>query len=145
MGQREHIGTFGGKPETGLPSHTGRMPRDRDIETDETTALIASNKVEGTAVYDRAGERLGSIHNFMVDKRSGQVDYAVLTFGGFLGMGGNYYPLPWDMLDYDTDLGGYRVDLDENRLKNAPSYSSEEPDFDETYSRSVYGYYGMPY
>ena len=71
-------------------------------ETDETDRLIASNKVEGTAVYNRQGERLGSIYNFMVDKRSGQVEYAVLSFGGFLGIGEDYYPLPWKALTYDT-------------------------------------------
>jgi hypothetical protein len=59
-----------------------------------TDRLIASNKVEGTAVYDRKGERLGSVYNFMVDKRSGQVAYAVMSFGGFLGVGGSYHPLP---------------------------------------------------
>ena len=63
-------------------------------ETDETDRLIASNKVEGTAVSNRQGERLGSVYNFMVDKRSGHVEYAVLSFGGFLGIGDSYYPLP---------------------------------------------------
>lgn len=119
----------------------------RDVPMDETTTLIASNKVEGTAVYDRDGERLGSIYNFMVDKRRGRVEYAVLTFGGFLGMGGTYYPIPWDMLDYDTGLGGYKVDMDEDDLENAPSYRrGNEPDYDdEGYGRFVYGYYGVPY
>ena len=74
--------------------------------TDETDRLIASNKVEGTAVYDPQGERLGSIYNFMVDKRSGRAEYAVLSFGGFLGIGDDYYPLPWQSLNYDTGLGG---------------------------------------
>ena len=61
------------------------MP-DTDIHTDETHRLIASNKVEGTAVYNREGERLGSVHHFMVDKRSGQAEYAVLSFGGLFGL-----------------------------------------------------------
>jgi hypothetical protein len=61
---------------------------------DETGDLIASNKVEGTAVYNRQGERLGTVHNFMVNKRSGQVAYAVMSFGGFLGIGESYHPLP---------------------------------------------------
>jgi uncharacterized protein YrrD len=62
--------------------------------TDETDRLIASNKVEGTAVYDRDGNKLGSVYNFMVDKQSGQVEYAALSFGGFLGVGTDYHPLP---------------------------------------------------
>ena len=88
-----------------------------DVEADETSRLIASNKVEGTAVYNREGERLGSVYNFMVDKMSGQVAYAVMSFGGFLGIGDSYHPLPWKNLHYDTTAGGYVVDLDRWRSK----------------------------
>jgi len=117
-----------------------------DIETDETTRLIASNKVEGTTVYNQQGEKLGSVHNFMVDKRSGKVEYAVLTFGGLFGLGGDYYPLPWDMLNYDTSQGGYVVNLDKSALEKAPRYSGgSEPTFDRNYGREVYGYYGVNY
>jgi sporulation protein YlmC with PRC-barrel domain len=113
-------------------------------ETDETDRLISSNKVEGTAVYNRQGERLGSIYNFMVDKRSGQVEYAVLSFGGFLGIGDSYYPLPWKSLKYDTGQGGYVVDLDKDRLQGAPSYSrGEAPDWSNPgYGRQIDDYYG---
>lgn len=117
-----------------------------DIATDETTSLIASNKVEGTAVYNREGDRLGSIYNFMVDKTSGNVQYAVLSFGGFLGVGQDYYPLPWSMLTYDTDQGGYVVDLDKSRIQDAPRYSpTEEPVYDREYGRRVHDYYGATY
>lgn len=116
------------------------------LAIDETRTLISSSKVEGTAVYDRDGSRMGTIHNFMVNKRSGRVDYAVLSFGGFLGMGTRYYPLPWDMLEYDTSQGGYAVDMDEDDLEEAPSFrSGEEPDFSDRYGEYVYGYYGMRY
>ena len=119
---------------------------DNDIATDETTRLIASNKVEGTAVYNRQGEKLGSIYNFMVDKVTGQVDYAVLTFGGLFGMGGDYYPLPWDVLTYDTEKGGYVVNLDKSVLENAPHYRGDnEPSYDREYGRQVYGYYSVEY
>jgi hypothetical protein len=102
------------------------------VATDETDRLIASNKVEGTAVYNRKGERLGEVYNFMVDKRSGQVAYAVMSFGGFLGMGQSHHPLPWKVLTYDTGLGGYVVDLDRDRLQNAPSYvASETPNWSD--------------
>lgn len=114
------------------------------IAIEETHRLIGSDKVEGTAVYDRDGERIGTIHNFMVDKRAGKVEYAVMSFGGFFGMGQTYYPLPWQMLDYDTDLGGFRVEMDEEDLDHAPSFrAGGEPDFDDQYSRQVYGYYGF--
>jgi PRC-barrel domain len=114
------------------------------VATDETDRLIASDKVEGTAVYNRQGERLGSVHNFMVDKRSGQVEYAVMSFGGFLGMGGSYHPLPWKALTYDTNQGGYVVDLDKDKLKGAPSYSTGEAQSwgDPAYGRRIDDYYG---
>src|SRR4051812_19880543 len=113
------------------------------VATDETDRLIASNKVEGTAVYDRQGERLGSVHNFMVDKRSGQVAYAVMSFGGFLGMGAGYHPLPWKALTYDTGKGGYVVDIDKDRLRGGPSFAeSEAPKWgDQAYGRQIDDYY----
>jgi len=114
--------------------------------TDETNRLIASNKVEGTAVYDRDRNKLGSVYNFMVDKRSGQVEYAVMSFGGFLGIGDDYHPLPWDQLTYDTDQGGYVVSLSREQLEGGPRYrGGEEPTFNRDYGREVYGYYGSPY
>ena len=100
-------------------------PAPAPVATDETDRLIASDKVEGTAVYNRQGERLGSVYNFMVDKRSGQVEYAVMSFGGFLGIGDSYHPLPWKALTYDTGQGGYVVDLDKDRLQGAPSYAGQ--------------------
>jgi hypothetical protein len=120
--------------------------RDDILERDETTNLIASNKVEGTAVYNRSGEKLGTVSHFMVGKRNGRVEYAVMSFGGLFGMGANFHPLPWDVLDYDTDKGGYVVDLDKDRLEGAPSYAREqEPSWDRDYGTRVYGYYGLSY
>jgi hypothetical protein len=117
-----------------------------DTERDETDRLIASNKVEGTAVYNRKGEKLGTVDNFMVDKRSGKVEYAIMSFGGFLGMGDSYHPLPWSVLNYDTRQGGYVVDLDKRVLQEAPSYTpGHEPRYDRAYGRQVYGYYRVPY
>ena len=113
---------------------------------DETHRLIASNRVEGTAVYNRQGEKLGTVDKFMVDKRSGKVEYAVMSFGGFLGMGDSYHPLPWNVLKYDTNQGGYVVDLDKQILQEAPSYKEgEEPPYDEAYGKRVHGYYRVPY
>jgi hypothetical protein len=114
------------------------------IATDETAALIASDKVEGTEVYNRAGEHLGSIYNLMIDKRSGQVRYAVMSFGGFLGIGSAYHPLPWSALTYDVGQGGYVVDADKDRLRGAPSYTADRaPDWgDVGYGRSIDTYWG---
>jgi len=116
------------------------------LPIDETSQLIASNKVEGTPVYGRGGDRLGSIYNFMVDKRSGQVEYAVMSYGGFLGIGQRYYPLPWRILSYDTREGGYRIDMSERDLERAPSFGREdEPRFSREYGRRVRDWYGLDY
>lgn len=119
---------------------------ERRVATDETDRLIASNKVEGTRVYDRRGNRLGTIYNFMVDKRSGRVEYAVLSFGGFLGMGERHYPLPWNQLTYDERQGGYVVDITERDLERAPSHrAGEQPRFDRGYSSDINRFYGIGY
>lgn len=89
---------------------------------------------------------LGSIYNFMVHKRSGRVEYAVLQFGGFLGLGSDYCPLPWDVLTYETHQRGYVVNLDKSLLERAPCYSPDkESAFDRNYGRGVYDYYGVTY
>jgi sporulation protein YlmC with PRC-barrel domain len=116
-----------------------------DVEKDETSRLIASSKVEGTEVYNKAGEHLGEVYNFMVDKFTGQVAYAVMSFGGFLGIGERYHALPWKALDYDVNQGGYVVDLDRSRLEKAPSYArDEDPWSDHIYAGDVDRYWGAP-
>jgi len=115
------------------------------VAISETERLIASDKVEGTRVYNRQGERLGSVRNFMVGKRSGRVEYSVLEFGGILGIGSEFYPLPWDLLSYDDHQGGYVVDIDRAQLEGAPRFQDRDPLWDEVYGRQVYGYYGMAY
>lgn len=105
--------------------------------------IISSDKVEGTTVYNGAGEKLGSIDDLMIDKHTGQVRYAVLEFGGFLGMGTDRYPMPWSMLKYDTAKEGYVVPLDKAKLENAPRYQEANiPAYTPDYSKTVNGYYG---
>jgi hypothetical protein len=113
--------------------------------TAEGNSLIAASRVEGTNVYNRQGESLGSIYDVMIDKRSGKVAYAIMSFGGFLGMGENYHPLPWSILDYDENQEGYVVDIDKARLENAPRYGvNETPDWSGGYGRTIDEYYGYP-
>ena len=88
--------------------------------------LISADRVAGTVVYDMAGERLGEIKSIMIDKVSGKVPYVVISFGGILGMGEKHHPLPWDMLEYDTGLDGYRTDMNRDEITNAPSYDSDQ-------------------
>ena len=127
-------------PETRLrePGSMEIDPTGDGLAVDETRRLIASNKVEGTAVFDAKGEELGSVYNFMVDKFTGQVGYVVMSFGGFLGIGEKYHPLPWSTLKYDEAKGGYVVNLDKQILEGAPSYGMNE-DFRWTadYGRQV--------
>jgi sporulation protein YlmC with PRC-barrel domain len=117
--------------------------REGDASRSKTGTLIAASKVEGTAVYNRQGESLGSIYDVMIDKRSGDVAYAVMSFGGFLGIGQRYHPLPWNMLDYDERQSGYVVDLNKEMLEKAPSYAQDqEPNWaDQTYVRRIDDYY----
>ena len=116
-----------------------------ETQTHAHTSLIASDRVEATAVYNRQDERLGTIRHFMVNKQSGQAEYAVLAFGGLFGMGQSNYPLPWNVLDYDADRGGYVVDLDKATLEKAPNYADDAtPDYDADYDKSVRSYYGSP-
>jgi sporulation protein YlmC with PRC-barrel domain len=116
-----------------------------DIEKEESLDLIASNKVEGTTVYNPDGEKLGSIYNFMVDKFTGQVVYAVLQFGGFLGMGSDYYPVPWQLLHYDEDKGGFVVDVDQKTLESVPHFPLDNlPEFNAAFGHRITSAYDLP-
>lgn len=118
---------------------------DTQIPHTETKSLIASNKVEGTRVYDTAGGKLGSVQNFMVDKRSGQVAYVVISTGGFLGLGQAYHPLPWSLFRYDEAQEGYVVNISKEMLAGGPSFRPDTaPDFDDPYGRRVDDYYRLP-
>lgn len=114
------------------------------MDTSSTSSsVISSDRVEGTAVYNTAREKLGSIDTLVIDKLSGRVRYAVLEFGGFLGMGTDRYPLPWSTLKYDTTQDGYVVPIDKDTLEGAPSYNGDEkPTYSEDYGRKVYEHYG---
>ena len=96
------------------------------LDKRETASLIGSDKVEGTAVVRSNGDTIGSIERVMIDKVTGKVAYAVMSFGGFLGIGEDYYPLPWSLLTYNPRLDGYEVNITEQQLKGAPKYSRHE-------------------
>ena len=95
---------------------------------DERHQLVSSRRVEGTAVYNRSDERLGSIHSVMIDKASGRVAYAVLSFGGLFGLREQVHPVPWQVLDYDVDLDGYVVDVSREELEKAPTLRLDDAD-----------------
>lgn len=117
-----------------------------DVTTITSGPLIAAEKVNGTSVYNMAGEKLGTVEDIMIDKVSGRAIYAVMSFGGFLGIGDRYHALPWGMLKYDTDMESYVVDLDKDRLEGAPTYRKTDAlDWDDpVWARKVHDYYNVP-
>ena len=117
------------------------------VETRETGDLIASDKVEGTAVYGSNGQRLASIQRVMIGKRDGKVAFAVMSFGGFLGIGEHFYPIPWSALTFNERLGGYVVpNFTEQKLKGAPKFGATDAwDWsDWNRLRQVSGYWTGP-
>jgi hypothetical protein len=113
-----------------------------------THDLIESDKVVGTNVYRPNGDKIGKIERLMIDKFSGQVAYAVMSFGGFLGMGHEHYPVPWALLDYEKKQEGFVVNISDDQLKNAPKFDpGDEWDWaDSKRGESVYDYYRVrPY
>jgi sporulation protein YlmC with PRC-barrel domain len=119
------------------------MPQ--DVPTGDNS--IRASRVQGTKVYNAAGEHLGHIDDLVINKRSGKTEVALMSFGGFLGIGERYHPLPWNSLTYEPSQGGYVVNLSREQLENAPSYgTSDEPDWnDRAYNERIYTYYGYPY
>jgi hypothetical protein len=110
-----------------------------------TGTLIAADKVKGTNVYNQAGDKLGNVDDIMIDKVSGRAIYAVMSFGGFLGMGEKYHPLPWATLKYDEQKSGYVVNLDKKQLEGAPNYDrGSEFEWTPDYGRKVDRYYKVP-
>ena len=110
--------------------------------------LISSSRVEGTPVYNSDGEKLGSVKEVMINKMTGQVAYAVMSFGGFLGVGERYHPLPWGVLTFDIKKLGYQVNIDKEVLKNAPTHGPEDQNWylNRAFENSVFQYYGVtPY
>jgi sporulation protein YlmC with PRC-barrel domain len=111
----------------------------------ETHELIGSDKVEGTNVYRSNGEQIGEIERVMLGKRSGKIAYAVMSFGGFLGIGHDHYPIPWSRLTYNEKLGGYELNVSDKELQGAPKYDpDQEWAWDRAQDRKVYDYYGVP-
>ncbi|MBY0338217.1 MAG: PRC-barrel domain-containing protein [Acetobacteraceae bacterium] len=97
------------------------LPTNDDLTQDPRGELIAAARVQGSSVYGQDQQHIGVIEDVMIDKRSGHVAYAVLSFGGFLGLGSKHFPLPWRLLKYEPLLPGYVVELTRERLDRAPT------------------------
>jgi sporulation protein YlmC with PRC-barrel domain len=105
--------------------------------------MISSEDVEGTDVYGIDGKKIGEIDHLMIDKVSGRVTYAVISFGGFLGLGHSHYPVPWAALKYDPTLGGYITGITEEKLKDAPAFSDDAWS-DRSWEAQVHKHYNAP-
>ena len=125
------------------------MQNTTTTRSNSISQLVESNRVEGTEVYDTTGKHVGSVKRLVIDKASGRVVYTVVSFGGFLGMGGDTYTVPWNALKYDLSLGGFTTNITPQQLKDAPAYSRnrDEDAFwsDRTDEASLYDHYGSPY
>jgi len=133
---------------SGRPDETRTFAGDRSEARDGADAghpLIPSKRVNGSAVYNQAGEEIGKIEDVAIDKRSGKVAYAILSFGGFAGLGQKHQPLPWSALNYDPDKDGYVVDVTEEFLRLAPKLDvSELSGWDDSDRRQEFHNYYAP-
>ena len=118
------------------------MQRARMTEHGTTSSLIASDRVDGTAAYDAHGKRIGKVERLMIDKLTGRIAYAILSFGGFLGIGEDHYPIPWSMLTYNEKPDGFQLDVTEEQLKNAPKIEQGES-WEQTNGNRGEGVYGI--
>jgi hypothetical protein len=108
---------------------TDTLTRKTHSLTRKTHSLVASDRVEGTAVRRSNGQKIGTIERLMIDKLSGNVAYAILSFGGILGMGQKHLPVPWSRMQYSPFLEAYEINLTDEELGKAPSYAADK-DFD---------------
>lgn len=121
------------------------------METSATQAVndvISADRVDGTSVYGSDGDKIGSVRDMLIGKQNGQVTDVIVSVGGFLGLGSELHSLPWDKFSYDTNLGGYRLDVTEDQLKQAPRFdeSDRARAYDRDYQTQVYQYWAVtPY
>ncbi|GGB54897.1 PRC-barrel domain-containing protein [Blastomonas aquatica] len=109
---------------------------------------ISSDQVDGTAVYGSDREKIGTVTNMLISKSEGRVTDVIISVGGFLGIGSELHSLPWSKLSYETELGGYLVNVTADQLKDAPSFSDSDRDraTNPEYQTSVYDYWAVkPY
>ena len=114
------------------------------VLTKETQKVISASKVEGTAVYGSNKEKVGTVDTIMLGKRDGKIHHAILSIGGFFGMGDKLHSVPWSKLDYDTDLEGYKLNVTEEQLKNAPTFDKNDRAMaaDLDFQNRSYSHYG---
>ena len=109
-----------------------------------SASFVSSSDVNGTDVYGRDGEKVGTIDHLVIDKQSGKIAYAVMAFGGFLGMGVDHHSIPWSALHFNVDLGGFSTKITQEQLEGAPK-RPEDWYANRKWEQSTHDYYGLPY
>lgn len=109
------------------------------------TSILSATSIVGDDVKNAQGENLGDIKDLMIDVNSGNIEYAVLSFGGFLGMGDKYFAVPWESFSVDLNHKCLVLNVDKETLKDAPGFDKDEwPNFaDASFRNSIYGHYGI--
>lgn len=130
--------------ERGTSSANGPGP---DARRGPGPEIMSAQTLAGNDVYNLENEEVGDIEDIMLDMRSGVVRYAVLSFGGFLGMGGKLFAVPWDALKLDTENKRFVLDVGKERLKDAPGFDKDHwPNMaDQSWAKAVHTYYGTKY
>lgn len=114
----------------------------------EQPRVLSASTLAGDPVVNSAGEKLGKIEEFMIDLENGRLAYSVLSFGGFLGMGGKLFAIPWKALSLDTEKHEFVLNVDKEILEKAPGFDKDNwPDFaDRSWGSGIHKYYGyQPY
>lgn len=119
-----------------------RDRRQEQLKQDEVGSLISADKVQGTNLYSREGDDLGQVESIMIDKPTGKVAYAVVAFGGFLGMGQERRALPWSALRYDTEQNGYVVEAGNDVIRSTPTITKDYAD--RAWGSRLHEHYGVP-
>lgn len=116
------------------------MQHSRDLTSD----LVKTSEVIGVSVKNADKESLGTVHEIVLDKRNGSVRYVVLSFGGFLGLGDKLFAIPWSAISYDKEEKSFILNVDKEKLKNAPSFDKDKwPNMsDAQWSQGIHSYYG---
>lgn len=132
----------------GMYKGTSHNAPDSDGNRGPGPQLMGANTLVGNDVYNTQLEDLGDIKDIMLDMRTGRVAYAVVSFGGFLGMGEKLFAVPWQALKLDTENKRFTLDADKNRLESAPGFDKDNwPNMaDSTWQQGIHDYYGTkPY
>lgn len=117
---------------------------DRAAAGGSPSTLVSSSDVMGTEVFDQAGGHVGTIDHVMIDKVSGKIAYAVMAFGGVLGIGEQHHPIPWGALRYDLAQGGFVTDITRAQLEGAPTWR-EDWRGDRDWEERAHHHYGIPF